>query len=91
MWRILLTVAVVVMALIPMAVQAETVFIPQAHNGQRDWFTVGDVLAWIDEAQNVMPVYCYGPAVDTFTSCTVVQAQPLTLVWSNELGKVVAQ
>ena len=89
--RYVILLTVVVMALIPMAVQADTVFIPQAHNGPRDWFTVSDVLAWIDETNNVMPVYCYGPKVDTFTSCTVVQAQPLTLTWDNTLGKVVAK
>jgi hypothetical protein len=42
----------------------------------------------------VMPIGC--TAVQTlpellFTSCTVSQAQPLTLVWDATQGKVVAQ
>ena len=90
MLRILLTVAVLV-AMLPMAASAESIFIPQAHNGVRDWFEVSDVLAWIAETNNVMPVYCYGPSTDIYTSCTVVQAQPVTLVWDNSLGKVVAR
>lgn len=94
MLRILLTVAVFV-AVLPMAASAESIFIPQAHNGAKDWFTTGDVLTWIAETNNVMPVSCVAVAFDgeepIFRECTVVQAQPLTLVWSNELGKVVAQ
>ena len=94
MLRILLTVAVLV-AMLPMAASAESIFIPQVHNGVRDWFTVADVLTWIAETNNVMPVSCVADAFDgeepIFRECTVVQAQPLTLMWDDTLGKVVAQ
>lgn len=65
-------------------------FIPQAHNGVRDWFTAQDVVNWSAEAGNVMPISCTGKG-DVLTSCTVEQAQPLILVWDNALGKVIAK
>ena len=91
MLRNLVLVIVVVAALLPMAVSADVLFIPQAHNGVRNWFTVTDVTNWIAETHNVMPVTCVAVRSGVFTSCTVDQAQPLTLVWDNGLGKVVAQ
>lgn len=90
MKRMMLLVVLVAL-LLPVAASAESVFLPSVQNGPRDWFTVSDVLKWIDETGNVMPVYCYGPMPDIYTSCTVVQAQPLTLVWDAVAGKVVAQ
>ena len=91
MLRKVMFVTVVVAALLPMAVSAEVVFIPQAHNGVRDWFTVTDVTNWIAETHNVMPVTCIEVKPGIFETCTVDQAQPLTLVWDNALGKVVAR
>ena len=91
MLRKVMLVIVVVAALLPMAVSAEVVFIPQAHNGVRNWFTQQDVVNWIATSGNVMPVTCIEVKPGIFTSCTVNQAQPLTLVWDNALGKVVAR
>lgn len=91
MLRNLVLVIVVVVALLPMAVQADTLFIPQAHNGVRNWFTTQDVANWIAETGNVMPVTCNAVRPGIFETCTVDQAQPLTLIWDNSLGKVVAQ
>ena len=90
MLRKVMFVTVVVAALLPMAVSAEVVFIPQAHNGVRDWFTVTDVTNWIAETHNVMPVTCIEVKPGIFETCTVDQAQPLTLVWDDVAGKVVA-
>ena len=91
MLRNLVLVIVVVAALLPMAVQADTLFIPQAHNGVRNWFTQQDVINWIASSGNVMPVTCSAVRPGIFETCTVDQAQPLTLVWDNALGKVVAR
>ena len=91
MLRNLVLVIVVVAALLPMAVQADTLFIPQAHNGVRNWFTQQDVVNWIASSGNVMPVTCIEVRPGIFETCTVDQAQPLTLVWDNALGKVVAR
>ena len=88
--RTLIVLVAIVLTLIPVAASAETIFMPQLQNGVRDWFTVQDVANWIAETQNVMPVHCYGPSVDIYTSCTVIQAKPLTLTWDNVQGKVVA-
>ena len=90
MLRNLVLVIVVVAALLPMAVSADVLFIPQAHNGVRNWFTVQDVANWIAASGNVMPVTCIETKPGIFTSCTVDQAQPLTLTWDNGLGKVTA-
>lgn len=90
MLRNLVLVIVVVAALLPMAVSADTLFIPQAHNGVRNWFTVQDVLNWIAETHNVMPVTCIEVRPGIFETCTVDQAQPMTLVWDDVAGKVVA-
>lgn len=91
MLRNLVLVIVVVAALLPMAVQADTLFIPQAHNGVRNWFTQQDVVNWIASSGNVMPVTCIEVRPGIFETCTVDQAQPLTLIWDNSLGKVVAK
>jgi hypothetical protein len=90
----LMIVLVLVLALLPVAASADNLYLPSLQNGPRDWFTVADVLAWSNANNNVMPIACN--AVQTqpellFTSCTVSQAQPLTLVWSDAAGKVVAQ
>ncbi len=89
-----IVVVVILTLLLPMAASADNLYLPSLQNGPRDWFTVADVLAWSNTAGNVMPISC--TAVQTqpellFTSCVVSQAQPLTLVWSDEAGKVVAQ
>ncbi len=89
--RYLIALVVVVMALSPVAVSADTLFMPALQNGTRDWFTTADVLAWINETHNVMPVYCAAIRDNVFESCTVQQAMPLTLTWSDELGKVIAK
>ena len=91
MLRNLVLVIVVVAALLPMAVSADTLFIPQAHNGVRNWFTVQDVVNWIAASGNVMPVTCIEVRPGIFETCTVDQAQPMTLIWDNSLGKVVAK
>lgn len=91
MWRALVGLAIVALVLIPATVQAETVFMPQMHNGPRNWFTVADVLNWSAAANNVMPITCTATQPGIFTSCTVQQAQPLTLVWDVVQGKVVAK
>jgi hypothetical protein len=90
----LMIVLVLVLALLPVAASADSLYLPSLQNGPRDWFTVADVLAWSNANNNVMPIGC--TAVQTqpellFTSCIVSQAQPLTLVWSDAAGKVVAQ
>lgn len=93
MLRTLVLVIVVVMAMVPAAVQAESIFIPQAHNGVRDWFTVADILRWNAENANVMPISCVAVRTEPevlFTECAVIQAQPLTLTWDDTQGKVVA-
>ena len=89
-----LVLVVLVALLLPVAASAESVFLPSVQNGPRDWFTVGDVVAWSAAAENVMPISC--TVVQTqpellFNACTVEQAQPLTLVWDAVAGKVVAQ
>lgn len=68
-----------------------TVFLPSIQNGQRDWFTTQDVVAWSAKHENVMPIWCTEVQPGTYTSCTVVQAQPLTLVWDNVAGEVVTR
>lgn len=68
-----------------------TIFLPSIYNGQRDWFTTQDVVEWSERTGNVMPIYCTENLQGVFTSCTVVQAQPLTLVWDNETNQVVAR
>ncbi len=90
----LLVLVVLVAMLLPVAASADNLYLPSLQNGPRDWFTVSDVLAWSQDNANVMPIGC--TAVQTqpellFTSCVVSQAQPLTLVWSDAAGKVVAQ
>ena len=89
--RYLMLLVIVVMALVPVAASADTLFMPALNAGVRDWFTVADVVAWSAEANNVMPIACneYRPGV--FVECTVQQAQPLTLTWSDELGRVIAK
>ncbi len=91
MWRALVVLAIVAMVLVPATVRAETVFLPSVQNGPRDWFTVADVVNWSADHGNVMPISCIAVQPDIFTSCTVQQAQPLTLVWDAAQGKVVAQ
>jgi hypothetical protein len=90
----LMIVLVLVLALLPVAASADNLYLPSLQNGPRDWFTVADVLAWSNATGNVMPISCTAVTAQPellFTSCTVSQAQPLTLVWSVEAGKVVAQ
>jgi hypothetical protein len=90
----LLVLVVLVAMLLPVAASADNLYLPSLQNGTRDWFTVGDVVAWSNAAGNVMPIGCTAIATQPellFTSCTVSQAQPLTLVWSDAAGKVVAQ
>jgi hypothetical protein len=89
--RYLILLVVIVMALSPLAASADTLFMPALNAGTRDWFTTADVLAWSAEAQNVMPIYCTELRPGVFESCIVEQAQPLTLVWSDEQGKVIAK
>jgi hypothetical protein len=89
--RVVMIMVVLALVLVPVAVSADSIFLPTLQSGVRDWFTVADVLRWSSEAHNVMPIYCTESAPGIFTTCTVVQAQPLTLTWDNELGKVVAQ
>lgn len=89
-----LLLVVLVALLLPAVASADNVYLPAVQNGIRNWFTVADVVAWSQAAGNVMPISC--TAIQTqpellFTSCTVSQAQPLTLVWDDVTGKVVAQ
>lgn len=91
MVRSLFFVLVILLALLPVAVSADSVFLPALAAGVRDWFTVSDVVQWSAAQGNVMPIWCVEARPGIFTTCTVQQAQPLTLVWSNELGKVVAK
>ena len=89
--RYLIALVIVVMALSPMVASADTLFMPALQNGVRDWFTTADVVRWSNDAGNVMPIYCTAIRDGVYESCTVNQAQPLTLVWSDELGKVIAK
>jgi hypothetical protein len=90
----LLVLVVLVAMLLPVAASADNLYLPSLQNGPRDWFGVADVLAWSNANNNVMPIGCTAIATQPellFTSCTVSQAQPLTLVWDATQGKVVAQ
>ncbi len=89
--RTMIALTVIVLALSPIAASADTVFMPSINAGVRDWFTTADVLAWSAEAQNVMPIYCTAIRPDVYQSCIVKQAKMLTLIWDNDLGKVIAK
>lgn len=94
MLRFLVGIMTMVLVISPAVASADSVFLPTVQNGAGDLFTVNDVLVWIEETGNVMPLDCHVIA-DTprllFDYCIVQGAQPQMLVWDWKQGKLVAQ